>query len=150
MKMIHTLSVSAVAIASALSISYSAGIFAHGADDDVVEMQYLQNAKDMTIRQLDGDNANAFLEDIVTSGDEHHPISCGLFRMEKGNPLVYTYEYPEAKVILEGQMTISDGITTVSAEAGDVLFFPINSTITFSSDDYGLGFTCGLRSLNGT
>lgn len=148
MKTINVLSISAITVASILS--YSTGIFAHGADDESTEMQYIQNATDLTIKQLDGDNANAFLEDIVTSGDKETPISCGLFRLEKGNPLTYTYEYPEAKIILEGQMTISDGKTTVSAEQGDVLFFPINSTITFSSADYGLGFTCGLRSLNGT
>lgn len=148
MKTLHVLSIATIAMAS--GVAYSTGIFAHGADDESTEMQYIQDAKDLNIRQLDGDNANAFLEDIVTSGDKETPISCGLFRMEKGNPLTYTYEYPEAKVILEGQMTISDGKTTVSAEPGDVLFFPINSTITFSSSDYGLGFTCGLRSLNGT
>jgi len=148
MKTLHVLSIATVALASTLV--YSTGIFAHGADDESPEMQYIQDAKDLKIRQLDGDNKNAFLEDIVTSGDKKTPISCGLFRMEKGAPLTYTYEYPEAKVILEGQMTISDGKTTVSAEPGDVLFFPVNSTITFSSKNYGLGFTCGLRSLNGT
>lgn len=36
------------------------------------------------------------------------PISCGFFRLEKGTPLVYEYTYDEMKIILEGEVTISD------------------------------------------
>jgi len=38
-------------------------------------------------------NENAFLGDITTSEkqDATSPMSCGLYRLEKGTPLVYTY-----------------------------------------------------------
>ncbi|KAG8692914.1 hypothetical protein FRC09_010866 [Ceratobasidium sp. 395] len=46
----------------------------------------------------------AALDDVFTTKDEHKPISGGLFTMEKADkPLVYTYNYHELKIILEGK-----------------------------------------------
>lgn len=53
-------------------------------------------------------NENAFLGDVVTSSDGDKPISAGIYRLEKGTPLVYTYTYHETKIILEGEFDISD------------------------------------------
>ena len=33
----------------------------------------------------------------------------------------------------------------VLAKAGDLLYFPKGTSITFSTDDFGLGFFCGQR-----
>ena len=81
------------------------------------------------------------------SNDPDSPITCGLFRMEKGTELQYTYTYDEAKIILEGEMTISekDGATIV-AKAGDILYFDKGAEMTFASNSSGLGFYCGQRS----
>lgn len=95
------------------------------------------------------ENTNAFLKDLVGNSDKKSPLACGLFRMEKGQSLTYTYDYDEAKIILEGTMTVSDGQTTVEAKAGDVLYFPKGATINFSSDSSGLGFICGNREIGG-
>lgn len=54
-------------------------------------------------------NENAYLGDVVSSTDTEKPISCGIYRLEKGTPLVYTYTYHETKIILEGEFDISDG-----------------------------------------
>jgi ethanolamine utilization protein EutQ (cupin superfamily) len=90
---------------------------------------------------------NAYFEDIVGSSDANAPLSCGLFKIEKGKPLVYTYDYDDSKIILEGHIFFSDGTKKVKGEPGDVLFFPKGSTITFSTDKTGLAYACGQRKL---
>ncbi|KAK2746498.1 hypothetical protein FQN57_003124 [Myotisia sp. PD_48] len=93
-------------------------------------------------------NNNAFLGDVFTSQKENpeKPVSCGFYRLEKGEPLVYTYTYDEMKIILEGQFEISDATgRTVVASPGDVFYFPKGATITFKTQDYGLAFFTGQR-----
>ncbi|EMR68729.1 hypothetical protein MGN70_007043 [Eutypa lata] len=93
-------------------------------------------------------NDNAFLGDVSSSQDKdpEKPISSGFYRLEKGTPLVYAYHYHEMKVILEGSFDITDEAgNTVHAVPGDVFYFPKGSKITFTTEDYGLGFYCGQR-----
>lgn len=54
---------------------------------------------------------NHFLGDISSSdkNDAEKPISCGIYRFEPGQELVYTYTYHEMKIILEGEGTLKDG-----------------------------------------
>ncbi|KAF8250565.1 hypothetical protein K440DRAFT_541441 [Wilcoxina mikolae CBS 423.85] len=89
---------------------------------------------------------NAYLQDIYSSDklDPEKPISAGFYRLEKGEPLVYTYTYHEMKIIVEGEYQISDesGLS-LTAKPGDVFFFEKGATITFSTPDYGLAFYCG-------
>lgn len=95
---------------------------------------------------LAGDNAH--LGDVFSSDktNPEKPISAGLFRLKKGEPLTYTYKYDEMKVILEGDYTISDETgQSVTAKPGDVFYFPAGATITFTTTDYGLAFYCGQR-----
>jgi mannose-6-phosphate isomerase-like protein (cupin superfamily) len=93
------------------------------------------------------------------------PISGGLYRLEKGTPLDYTYvtfpiprsrcmltlwtsrySYDEIKIILEGHFYIKDETgREVKAEKGDVFFFPKGSRIIFQTEDYGLAFFVGQR-----
>jgi len=96
---------------------------------------------------------NVFLEDIYTSDkiDAVKPISAGFYRLEKGEPLVYTYTYHEMKIVVEGEYQITDGETgqSVTAKPGDVFYFEKGSTITFTTPDYGLAFYCGQRAADG-
>ncbi|KAK7429457.1 hypothetical protein QQZ08_004049 [Neonectria magnoliae] len=95
---------------------------------------------------LAGDNA--FLGDVFSSDqlNPDKPISAGLYRLKKGEPLVYTYKYDEMKIILEGDYTITDGTgQSVTASPGDVFYFPKGSTITFTTTNYGLAFYVGQR-----
>jgi ethanolamine utilization protein EutQ (cupin superfamily) len=101
---------------------------------------------DFKIPLLAGDNA--YLGDVFSSDSTspEKPMSAGLYRLEKGEPLVYTYTYDEMKIILEGDFTIEDGTgKKVTATKGDVFFFPKGVTITFTTTDYGLAFYCGQR-----
>lgn len=89
---------------------------------------------------------NAFLGDVINSTEPGKELSSGFYRQEKGEPLVYTYTYDEMKIILEGDFKMVDETgVTVNAKPGDVFFFPKGTTITFSSEDYGLAFFVGLR-----
>ncbi|KAK3192070.1 hypothetical protein K4F52_001697 [Lecanicillium sp. MT-2017a] len=110
---------------------------------------YKQATSKFEIPLLAGDNA--YLGDLFssegTSADA--PISSGLFRFKKGEPLKYTYKYDEMKIFLEGNFTITDTTgQTTKAVPGDVVFFPKGSTITFETSDYGLAFYVGQRKKN--
>ncbi|MCG3142991.1 MAG: hypothetical protein HONDAALG_00297 [Gammaproteobacteria bacterium] len=114
-----------------------------------IKLQYIDGASKLELPSMNVEGTNAFLRDLVGNSDKTAPITCGLFRMEKGKHLTYTYDYDEAKIILDGSITVSDGETTVTADAGDVLYFPKGATIEFSSNDSGLGFICGNREMGG-
>ena len=87
--------------------------------------------------------ANSFLP---SSTDSKSPISAGFYRLEKGTPLVYDYNYHEMKIIVDGEFDISDETgQKVHAVAGDVFYFPKGSKITFTTETFGLGFYCGQR-----
>ena len=90
---------------------------------------------------------NAFLGDVLSSDPKSDsPISAGFFRLEKGDPLTYTYKYDEMKIFLDGDYTISDGTgQRTTARPGDVVYFPKGSTITFETENGGLAFFVGQR-----
>jgi uncharacterized cupin superfamily protein len=102
-------------------------------------------------------NENAYLGDIFSSGpsalphaqpcpDSSKPITCGLYRLEAGTPLVYEYTYHEMKIIVDGEFVISDGTgQKVTGRKGDVFYFPKGSKITFETSSFGLGFFVGQR-----
>lgn len=93
-------------------------------------------------------NENAYLEDIFTSEavNPEKPLSSGLFRLEPGTPLKYTYTYDEMKIILEGDFTMTDETgQTAKASKGDHFFFPKGVTVTFTSEAGGLAFYVGQR-----
>ncbi len=110
-------------------------------------MKYLEQAIKTELPSMGRPGINAFLGDVVASDDPDKTIVGGFYRMEKSDePLVYEYHYDEMKIIVEGEMIISDETgTTVHASVGDVFYFPKGSVITFQSPDYGIGFFCGQR-----
>ncbi|KAH3671606.1 hypothetical protein OGAPHI_000309 [Ogataea philodendri] len=101
---------------------------------------------------------NAFLSDTFTSdAPTDKQISCGFYRQEAGEALVYPYDYDEMKINVEvhGKFTISDETgASYNITPGDTLYFPKGCTITFKvegtdtvpeSEAYALNFFCGLR-----
>lgn len=105
--------------------------------------------KDVKPAQIPSPGNNSFLEDTFTSdAPKDKQISCGFYRQEKREPLVYTYDYDEMKIIVEvsGEFTLTDETgKKVSAKPGDVFYFSKGTTITFESSDYALAFFTGLR-----
>jgi ethanolamine utilization protein EutQ (cupin superfamily) len=68
-------------------------------------------------------------------------MTSGLFKLKVGQSLKYTYTYHEMNFIVDGHFTIEDETgQKVTAKAGDLLYFPKGTSITFSTDDFGLGF----------
>ncbi|CDK29143.1 unnamed protein product [Kuraishia capsulata CBS 1993] len=109
---------------------------------------------DLVLPAIPTPGNNSFLGDVFTSEAEpDKQISCGFYRQEAGEPLVYTYDYDEMKVILEvvGEYTLTDETGyKVSVKPGDVFYFKKGCTITFqNTGGYGLAFFTGLRT-NGT
>lgn len=145
MKKTHLIS----AVLTAAIIAFTSSVIAHGVEVPVgsKSLQIFKNAQEMPIASMNEPSVNAYFEDIVGSGDPKFPIACGMFRMEKGDPLVYTYDYDDTKIILDGHFYFSDGTQKVRAVKGDVMFFPKGATITFSTDDSGLAYACGQRKL---
>ncbi|KAI8716372.1 hypothetical protein NCS52_00930600 [Fusarium sp. LHS14.1] len=97
--------------------------------------------------QMD-ESGNAFGGDVVSTSDSGSttPISAGFFRIEKGKPCVFTYEFDEAKHFIEGQCEVQDETgATVTARPGDVMLFTKGSTISFSTETYALAFFCDQR-----
>ena len=95
---------------------------------------------------MDVEGVNAFLKDFSVSEDAEKPITSGLFRLKAGQSLKYTYTYHEMKFIVDGSFTIEDETGQKSTvKAGDLLYFPKGTAMTFSTDNFGLGFFCGQR-----
>ncbi|HBR97332.1 MAG TPA: hypothetical protein DD979_08130 [Gammaproteobacteria bacterium] len=110
-------------------------------------MTFYPQAINTELPSMEVQGVNAFLKDVSVSEDAEKTIVSGFYRMEKSDkPLVYTYTYHEMKIIVEGEMIISDGTgKEVHAKVGDVFYFPKGSVITFQSPSYGVGFFCGQR-----
>jgi len=140
-------------VVAAITCTALSGLSVASAQDkanaNTPKMVHLKDVEGMKIAPMESPGNNAYLQDVVTSNDKEKPITCGMFRMEKGEPLTYTYPYDEMKVMLEGEMDISDGHDKITVHKGDVLHFPKGSEITFSSKDYGLAFICGQRAKDG-
>ena len=95
---------------------------------------------------MDVEGVNAFLKDFSVSEDTDKPITSGLFRLKAGESLKYTYTYHEMKFIVDGSFTIEDETgQKQTVKEGDLLYFPKGTAMTFTTDDFGLGFFCGQR-----
>lgn len=111
-------------------------------------MKHFDKAQSKDISSLNIEGINVFLQDTVCSNNDAAPITGGFFRMEAGNSLEYTYSYDECKIMLEGEMTITekDG-ASVTMKPGDVVYFDSGTIVTFSSQSSGTAFYVGQRKL---
>ena len=92
------------------------------------------------------ENVEAYLRDFSISDDKEKPITSGLFKLKAGQSLKYTYTYHEMKFIVDGSFTIEDETgQKETVKAGDMLYFPKGTEMTFTTDNFGLGFFCGQR-----
>ena len=108
--------------------------------------KHYKQIKAQKLPSMNIDNVPAFLKDFAISEDSEKPITSGLFRLKAGESLKYTYTYHEMKFIVEGSFTIEDETgQKATVKAGDLLYFPKGTAMTFSTDNFGLGFFCGQR-----
>ena len=109
-------------------------------------MKHFPKITENSLPPMEDVDAAAYLNDFVVSEDAEKPITSGLFRLERGRQLTYTYTYHEMKLVIDGEFKISDETgNEVVATTGDLLYFPKGSTITFTTPGYGVGFFCGQR-----
>ena len=108
--------------------------------------KYFEQIKTQELPSMEIGNVLAFLKDFAVSEDSEKPITSGLFRLKAGESLKYTYTYHEIKFIVDGSFIIEDETgQKVTANPGDLFYFPKGTSITFSTPDFGLGFFCGQR-----
>ncbi|KAL8853802.1 MAG: hypothetical protein Q9221_001445 [Calogaya cf. arnoldii] len=103
-------------------------------------------------------NDNAFLGDVFSSDRDTNPMSAGFYNLKPGPELIYTYTYDEMKILLEGDMQISqlkdangqDVVKEeVDAKKGDTFFFPKGAVVRFRTREGGLAWFCGQRARDG-
>ena len=116
----------------------------HEENSAMIKMNHVGKITDSELPLFAGDNA--YLKDFAVSNDEEAPITVGLFRLEAGKPITYTYTYEEMKLIIDGELQITDESgETVTGRTGDLFYFPKGSVITFATDTFGVGYFCGQR-----
>lgn len=109
-------------------------------------LRYVEQITRQELPPMDTGDIAAFLRDFAESDDKDNPITAGLFRLEKGKPLTYTYDYSEMKLVVDGSFEIEDETgQKVTTTVGDLIYIDKGSTITFSTSDFGVGFFVGQR-----
>jgi ethanolamine utilization protein EutQ len=74
------------------------------------------------------------LKDVITSADGSS-MAAGYMALDKGE-FPWTLTYDEVDVVLEGELVITRDGKSVHARAGDTIFIPKGSKITFGTPDY--------------
>ena len=88
----------------------------------------------------------AFMSDLLTSENKNSPITCGLFKQEAGDPCPYTYEAEEFKILLEGELSVTNERgESYDLKPGEILFFGKGERVKFSSKSKGLAFYVAQR-----
>lgn len=73
--------------------------------------------------------------------DHDTPITSGFFTLEKGCKATTTFAFSEYKYVLEGTFIVTDQERNrFVGKAGDVIFIPRGSTITFETENGGRTF----------
>lgn len=91
-------------------------------------------------------NSLSHLNDTLLSKVTGVELSRGLYLLKKGPALQYKYEYEEFKYIYSGEFHLKDSTgQSVVAKAGDLMYFPLNVDVTFTSPSEALGFFVGQR-----
>jgi len=116
--------------------------------DQTIDVQKVSSEISANMPLLDPTHDSlSYLEDLVVAGEgEAVEMIGGLYRLMKGPALDYTYEYEEFKLIVDGEFILTDGTgQKVSAQAGDLMYFPKHCAVHFTSPDRALGFYVGQR-----
>jgi ethanolamine utilization protein EutQ (cupin superfamily) len=111
-----------------------------------VTIRKLESAFTYKVTDLKLPNIKAFMSDLMTSENKAGPITCGLFKQEAGEPCPYTYEAEEFKILLEGELSVTnDRGETYDLKPGEILFFGKGEKVKFSSKSKGLAFYVAQR-----
>jgi ethanolamine utilization protein EutQ (cupin superfamily) len=99
-----------------------------------------------TLPSLGLTGIDSLMKDFATKSSNGAPITFGMFRMSKGAPLPYEYEFDEYKLVLEGELAVEDETgKTTTFTAGDVIEFNKGTKAIFSSPSTALTFYVAQR-----
>ena len=77
---------------------------------------------------------NVWLKDVVVTQDRS-PMGAGYMSLDKGE-MEWTLTYDEMDIVLEGELVITRGSEQVHGKAGDVIYIPKGSSITFGTPSW--------------
>ena len=77
---------------------------------------------------------NVWLKDVVVTQDRS-PMGAGYMSLDKGE-MQWTLTYDEIDIVLEGELVITRGSEQVRGKAGDVIYIPKGSSITFGTPNW--------------
>jgi len=97
-----------------------------------------------TLQEL-GINAKGLMADIMQVTGEG-PMTCGIFGMDSPGSFEYNYTYEEFKIVLRGEIAVSDqeGNEFVG-KPGDLFYFQTGDKVTFDTPSSGLTFYVSQR-----
>jgi uncharacterized cupin superfamily protein len=114
--------------------------------DPEMMIEKIQGVTTAPLPDLGVPNVEAWGKDFVTGNSGYAPITCGMFRLNKGEALPYDYEFDEFKLVLEGEFTVKDQTGACTTfKAGDVMQFKKGTRALFSTDSSGLAFYVAQR-----
>lgn len=110
-------------------------------------MKYIKQASSAPQPSMGIEGVDATFGDTVISDSKDKTLAAGFFHLNKSDkPLVYTYDYEEMKIVVDGEFIVTDESgQKVTATVGDVLYFANGETITFETPNKGVGFFVGQR-----
>ena len=77
---------------------------------------------------------NVWLKDVIVTQDRS-PMGAGYMSLDKGE-MQWTLSYDEIDIVLEGELVITRGSEQVRGKAGDVIYIPKGSSITFGTPNW--------------
>lgn len=77
---------------------------------------------------------NVWLKDVVVTQDRS-PMGAGYMSLDKGE-MQWTLTYDEIDIVLEGELVVTRGSEQVRGKAGDVIYIPKDSSITFGTPNW--------------
>jgi len=90
--------------------------------------------------------SKSFMKDIVVDETPGKELTAGLYRLDPGPSLQYTYTYDEFKYVVHTEFHLSDGTgQKVVARAGDLMYFPMGTAVHFAVKESTLGYYVGQR-----
>jgi ethanolamine utilization protein EutQ len=98
----------------------------------VVKMANVQMERFLEGKTTPG--TNIWLKDVVVTQDRS-PMGAGYMSLDKGE-MEWTLTYDEMDIVLEGELVITRGSEQVRGKAGDVIYIPKGSRITFGTPSW--------------
>lgn len=90
--------------------------------------------------------SEARAEDMASSAVPGKEMTAGLYRLDAGPRDRFTFAYEEFMFVVSGEFVLADGTgQALTAAAGDLLYFPLGSTITFDAPSTALGYFVAQR-----